>query len=230
MPELWELSVEEIARRVRGREVVGGRGAGVLPGPHRRGRAADRRLSGDLRGGGPRPRRGDRPPDRRRGGPRAARRRAGGAQGQSEPRRARPHLRLAHPRRLRGPVHRHRRRAAARRRRRAGRAGQHGRVRHGLVVRELGVSDRPATRGTSPRCPAAPAAARRRRWRRAACRSRSARTPAARSASRRRSAAWWASSPPTAGCPATAWSPSPRRSTRSARSPATSATPPSASR
>ena len=172
----------------------------------------------------------DRPADRRGRGPGSARRCAGGAQGQPEPGRPPPDLRLADPRRLRRPLHRDRGRAAARGRRGGPRPGQHGRVRHGLVVRELGVSSRPATRGTSRRCRADRAAGRRRRWRRAACRWASARTPAARSASRRRCAASSGSSRPTAGSRATAWSPSPRRPTRSVRWPATCATPRSASR
>ena len=197
--------------RVRSPRAVGGRGAGVLPRPHRPRRAADRRLSGGLRTAGPRPRRGDRPPRRRGGGPRTARRRAGGAQGQSQPRGARrsPAARASSPATSpptpRPPWSACSRPAPCRRARPTWTSSPW--ARRARTRR----SSAPATRGTSPRCRAAPAAARPRRWRRGACRSRSARTPAARSASRRRSAASSGSSPPTAGSRATAWWPSPRR-------------------
>ena len=86
------------------------------------------------------------------------------------------------------PVRRPRGRAARARRRGAARQDQHGRVRHGLVERELYFG--PVQQSLGPRaCPAAPRAARRRRSRRAWCRRRPAPTPAARSASRRRSPA-----------------------------------------
>ena len=109
------------------------------------------------------------------------------------------------------------------------RQDEHGRVRHGLVDRELGLLPHAQPVGPRPR-------ARRlvRRLRgggrgRRVHRSRSAPTPAARSASPRRSAASSASSRPTAASAATAWSPSPARSTRSARSRAPSTTPRSCS-
>ena len=84
-------------------------------------------------------------------------------------------------------------------RRRAG-AGQDqpGRVRDGLVDRELRLRARRSTRGTARACPAARRAARRPRWRPAPSRGRSAPTPAARSASPPRCAGSSASSRPTA--------------------------------
>ena len=101
---------------------------------------------------------------------------------------------------------------------RLARQDEHGRVRDGLVDRELRASGRRATRGTRRASPAARRAARRRRSPRAWRRWRSAPTPAARSASRPRSAASSASSRRTARSRATASSPSRARSTRSARS------------
>ena len=115
----------------------------------------------------------------------AARRRAGRAQGQ--PLHARPahDLRVAHPRGLRAAVRRPRRRAPARGRRGGARQAQHGRVRDGLVERELGVRAGAQSRGTSRARRAARRAARRRRPRRASRAPRSAATPAARCASPR---------------------------------------------
>ncbi len=115
-------------------------------------------------------------------------------------------------------LRRHRRRASRRGRRRHPREDQHGRVRDGLLERELGL--RPDAEPVGPRraCRGARARARRRRWRRGSCPSRSAPTPAARCASRAPSAACSRSSPPTAACRATGSSPSPRRSIRSAPS------------
>ena len=98
------------------------------------------------------------------------------------------------------------------------RQDQHGRVRDGLLHRELRPSSRRATRGTSTACPAAAAAARRRRSRRARRWARSAPIPAAPSASRRAVRRRRRSSRPMAASRATAWSPSPPRSIRSAPS------------
>ena len=78
------------------------------------------------------------------------------------------------------------------------RQDQHGRVRDGLVERELATSARCSNPWDTRACPAAPRAARRRRSPRAWCRPRPAPTPAARSASRRRCPASPASSRPTA--------------------------------
>ena len=66
--------------------------------------------------------------------------------------------------------------------------GQPGRVRDGLLQRELGVRRGAEPVGPRARARAAPRAAARRRWRRAWRRGRWARTPAARCASRRRCA------------------------------------------
>ena len=120
--------------------------------------------------------------------------------------------------------------ATVTRRLRDGRRGdprqdEHGRVRDGLVHRELGlrpdaqpVGPRPDPRRFGRRVGRGGRRRSRRRWR-------SAPTPAARSASPPRSPAPSASSRPTAGCRATAWSRSPPRSTRPARAPAPCSTP-----
>ena len=106
----------------------------------------------------------------------------------------------------------------------AARQDEHGRVRDGLVDRELGATGRRATRGTPSASPAARRAARPPPSPRASRRGRSAPTPAARSSSRPRSAASSGSGRPTARSRATASSPSRRASTRSARSRRPSAT------
>ena len=100
----------------------------------------------------------------------------------------------------------------------AARQAVDGRVRHGLVERELRLRPGAQSVGSASACPAARRAARPPPSRPACAPARSAPTPAARSASRRRSPASSASSPPTAASRATAWSRSPRRSIRSARS------------
>ena len=96
--------------------------------------------------------------------------------------------RLPHPRGLPPRLHGDLRRAPRGRRRGDHRQDQHGRVRHGLVHRELGLPADPQPLGPRPGARADRAAARPPRWRRARLRGRSARTPAARSASRRRCA------------------------------------------
>ncbi len=106
---------------------------------------------------------------------------------------------------------------------------QHGRVRHGLVHRELGVQGdaEPLGPGVRPR-----RLQRRLRGRRGGGHVRRAPwapTRAAPSASRRLSAASPHSSPPTDACRATASSPSPRRWIRSALWPRTCGTPRSCS-
>ena len=116
------------------------------------------------------------------------RRRAAGGQGPVLHRgRAEP-VGLAHPRGLPAALHRDRGLAPERRRREPAREDQPGRVRDGLLDRELGVRARRSTRGTARACRAAPPAAARRRSRPASRRGRWAPTRAARSASRRRCA------------------------------------------
>ena len=91
----------------------------------------------------------------------------------------------------------------AERRRAAARQDQPGRVRDGLVERELRLTARCSTRGTARACRAARAAAAPPPSPRASRRGRSAPTPAARSASPPRCAGSSASSPPTARSAAT---------------------------
>ena len=86
---------------------------------------------------------------------------------------------------------------------RAGRGGdrgqdQHGRVRHGVVHRELGLRPHPQPLGPGAGAGRVVAAGRRRWWRPARPWGRWAPTPGAPSASRQRCAGWWGSSPPTA--------------------------------
>ena len=100
----------------------------------------------------------------------------------------------------------------------AARQDEHGRVRDGLVDRELGVRAVAQPVGSRRASPAARAAAPRPRSRPGSRRGRSAPTPAARSSSPRRSAATSACARPTAPSAATGSSRSPRRSTRSGRS------------
>ena len=114
------------------------------------------------------------------------------------------HQRLEDPRGLEAALRRHRRRAAQGRRHGAARQDQHGRVRDGLLHRELRLPGHPQPVGPRRGSPAAPPAARRRRSPAASRRGRSAPTPAARSASPPRSPAWSGTSPPTARSPATA--------------------------
>ena len=96
------------------------------------------------------------------------------------------------------------------------RQDQHGRVRHGLLHRELRLRRDATTRGTWTRSPAAPPAGPPPRWPPTRRRWPSAPTPAARSASPPRSAASSAPSRPTAARPATGWSRSPPAWTRRA--------------
>ena len=95
---------------------------------------------------------------------------------------------LEDPRGLPPAVHRDGRAATDRRRRHAARQDQPGRVRDGLLERELGVRAGAQPVGSQPRARAAPPAAAPPRSPPASRRGRSAPTPAVRSASRRRSA------------------------------------------
>ena len=90
-----------------------------------------------------------------------------------------------------------------RRRARAARQDEHGRVRDGLVERELRLRPGEEPVGRDEACPAGRAAAAPPRWRPGRRRGRSAPTPAARSASRPRCAGSSGSSPRTARSPAT---------------------------
>ena len=159
----------------------------------------------------PRPR-GRRRPQRvrvgRRTRPRAANGAAAGAARRRPARRQGPLLhrgrpvagRLEDPRGLPPAVHGDRRAQARRGRRAAARQDEPGRVRDGLVERELRLRARCSTRGTARACPAARAAAAPPRSPPASCRGRSAPTPAARSASPPRCAGSSASSRRTAPC------------------------------
>ena len=138
------------------------------------------------------------------GDARAARRRSDRAQGHLRDRGLRTTCGSRMLANFTAPVRRARRRPARRRRHGARRQDQHGRVRDGLVQRELVLRPGHAIRGTPSACRAAARAARRRRSRRASCRRRPAPTPAARSASRRRCRASAGSSRPTACARATA--------------------------
>ena len=122
------------------------------------------------------------------------------------------------PRRLDTAVRRHDHQSDQGRRHRHARQDQHGRVRDGIVHRELGI--RPVAQPVGPRrgSPAARRVVRARRWRRTRRHSRSAPTRVARSASPRPSPASSATSPRTAASPATGSSRSRPRSTRPARS------------
>ena len=153
---------------------------------------------------------------RRRSG--AARRRARRAQGPLRHQGRRDHRGQQDPRGLGAALRRHAVEAAEGGRRGARRQADDGRVRHGLVERELGV--RPGAQSVGSR-----ARARRLVGRiggggrgRAVSPARSAPTPADRSASRRRCAGSPGSSRPTAASRATASSRSPRRSIKWARS------------
>ena len=98
-------------------------------------------------------------------------------------------LRIEDPRRLAAALRRDGHQAAARGRRHHPRQDQHGRVRDGLVHRELRLRPDPQPVGPRAGSPAARPAARPPRWPPTRRRWRSAPTPAARSASPRRSAA-----------------------------------------
>ena len=121
-------------------------------------------------------------------GRRRARRRPGRGQGHLLRRGRADHRGLADPRGLRAALHGDRGRAPARRRRAGARQDQHGRVRDGLLERELRLRSRFATPGTPTASPAAPRAARPPPSPAASRPARSAPTPAARSASPPRSA------------------------------------------
>ena len=167
----------------------------------------------------------------RRGRPRsrAARRRAGGAQGQHVHAGHPDDLLVADPRGLAPAVRRHRRRAAAGGRRDPRSARPTSTSSRWDRARRTRRSARPATPTTRPACRAGRAAAAPPRSPPASPPSASAATPAGRSASRPRCAASSASSRPTAWSAATGSSRSPAASTRSARSPTPSLTPRSSS-
>ena len=165
------------------------RGDSGAPGPDRRGRRRRARFPARRRHRRARRRGGCRPQACRRGAARPAGRRAAGAQGRHDHRRHADDMRLEDPRGLAAALRRDGDQAAARRRRGHPRQDEHGRVRDGVLDRELRLRAEPQPVGSRAASPAARPAARprpspptRRRWR-------SAPTPAARSASLRRSAA-----------------------------------------
>ena len=143
----------------------------------------------------------------------------------------RPHPgRQPHPRRLQAALRIDRHRQSVGRRRGHARQAQHGRVRHGLVERDLLLRPggqsvaRARARNADAGARAARRAARPRPSPRGSAPAPPPPTPAARSASRPPSPARSASSRPMAAARAGASSPSPPRSTRPGRSPATCAT------
>ncbi len=100
------------------------------------------------------------------------------------------HLLVEDPGGVAAALRRDGRRAAAGGRRDRRRQDQHGRVRHGLLDRELVFGPDPQPPRPRPGARAGRAGGRRPPWRPGSCRSPSARTPAGRSASRPRCAAW----------------------------------------
>ena len=137
-------------RRDRGRPGVRAGSDRRPPGPHRRGRRAAACLPAH-RGGrrpGRRPRGGRAP--RGGGRARAAGRRAAGPQGRLHDHGHADHLRLPHPRQLAAAVRRDRDPPAPRGWRGAAGQVEHGRVRDGLVHRELGVRAIPQPVGPGP--------------------------------------------------------------------------------
>ncbi len=128
-------------RPVRG--PLGRRRAGGAPGRHRRRRRRGPRLQPGHGRRGPGPGRRRRPAGGRRGRPRPAGRGAGGPEGQPvHPGRAH-HLLVPHPRGVAAPLRRHGGDPPAAGRGGGGGQDQHGRVRHGLVHRDLGVRTDP---------------------------------------------------------------------------------------
>ena len=140
---------------------------------------------------------------RRRRGRAPLRRHPGRGQGHLLHRGGADHRRLAHPRGLPAALHLDRGAAAARGRRAGARQDQHGRVRDGLLERELRL--RAGAQPLGPRAGPGRLLGRLggRRSPAASRPARSAPTPAARSASPPRSAGSSASSPPTARSRAT---------------------------
>ena len=116
----------------------------------------------------------------------AARGRPDRAQGRDHDRGASDDLRLAHARELHGALRRARRHGPAQRRHRPRRQDQHGRVRDGLVERDVVLRTGAQPVEPASTCRAAARAGRRQRSPRASCRPPPAPTPAARSASPRR--------------------------------------------
>ncbi len=109
------------------------------PGRDRRARAGDPRVQPRPRRPGPRRRGGDRCPGGEGGGPRSARRRDRGVEGQHVHAGDPDDVLVAHPRGLEAAVRRDRGRAVAGGGRDRDRQDQPRRVRHGLVHGELGV-------------------------------------------------------------------------------------------
>ena len=203
MADLLDLTVAEAAAKIAAGE-ISARGVRRRLARRRRGRRPERLplarrrrrrppATGTAAGESAPAGEGDRDPlRRRRPGARRLRpagRRADRDQGHLRHRGHPDHRRLEDPRGLPAALHRDRRAQADRGRRPRARQDQHGRVRDGVLERELRLRAGAATPGTATASPAAPRAARRRSSRAGSPRRRSAPTPAARSASPPRSAA-----------------------------------------
>ena len=134
MIDTLRLTAEEATGLLERGEVTRGRAPPRVPRRDRRARPRDPRLPPHGRG---RRRPGDRRPDR--------------VQGPDLDRRRRDHRRLEDPRRLPPGLRRDRRRALQAGGPRPPRQDQHGRVRDGLVDRELGVRPEPEPVGSDPR-------------------------------------------------------------------------------
>ena len=171
--ELLRLTGAQAADEVRAGELDAGRAVRLLPGAGR-GRGPERVPLGRGRGAG-------RSDGHAPGG------RAAGGEGPVLHRGRPERRRIAHPRGLPAALHRHRRPQAPGGRRRGARQDQPGRVRHGLIERELGLRAGEEPLGPRPRARRFERRQRGGRGGRACARGRSAPTPAARSASRPRS-------------------------------------------
>ena len=139
-----------LAAKIKSRRAQLGRGDPGPPGPDRRGRRRRTRLPARRRRSGAGHRGGGRREDRGRRAGRPAGRRAAGAEGRADLLRGADHLRLEDPGGLDPALRRDRDPAAARRRHRDLGQDQHGRVRDGLLDRELRVRADPQPVGPGP--------------------------------------------------------------------------------
>ena len=187
--------------------------------------AGDPRVQPRPRRPGPRRRGGDRCPGGDGGGPRSARRRDRGVEGQHVHAGDPDDVLVAHPGGLEAAVRRHRGRAVAGGGRDRRSARPTSTSSPWARPRRTRRSGRRATRSTPPVCPEGRAVAAPPPSPPGSAPCRSAATPAGRSANRRRCAAWSGSSRRTATSAATDSLHSQAVSTRSARSPPRSPTP-----